>query len=168
VRVAVTVDGAQRIADVLGVLLPTDRIADMAHAQADVRLMPHWQAPVTATTDAMLRHHADIEAERAGRDGLLSTIGKDWILGCEIFPVGASSRPAHPLGFMSSDNAHVEQVAMLTKSATLALQLNRLSIEAQGTRRAVFLGAKELLAWLEPHILLIERQRAAVFLGSSG
>src|SRR4051812_22293824 len=52
VRVAVTPDTAQRIADTLGVLLPTDRIADLAHAQADVRLTPHPQTPVTATTEA--------------------------------------------------------------------------------------------------------------------
>lgn len=95
VRVAVTSDTAQRIADVLGVLLPTDRIADLAHAQADVRLTPHPQHPVTATTAAMLQHHAAIEAERAGREGLLSTIGKEWILGPELFPAAS---PAHPLG----------------------------------------------------------------------
>lgn len=95
VRVAVTPNTAQRIADTLGVLIPTDRIADLAHAQAEVRLTPHTQYPVTATTAAMLQHHAAIEAERAGRDGLLSTIGKDWILGPELFPAGS---PAHPLG----------------------------------------------------------------------
>ena len=37
----------------------------------------------------MLEHHAAIEAERAGRDGLLSTIGKDWILGPELFPAAS-------------------------------------------------------------------------------
>ena len=95
VRVAVTPDTAQRIADTLGVLLPTDRIADLAHAQAEVRLTPHTQYSVTATTAAMLQHHAAIEDERAGREGLLSTIGKDWILGPELFPAAS---PAHPLG----------------------------------------------------------------------
>jgi hypothetical protein len=85
-------DTAQRIADTLGVLLPTDRITDLAHAQADVRLTPHPQAPVTATTEAMLQHHAAIEAERGGREGLLSTIGKDWILGSELFPAASPRR----------------------------------------------------------------------------
>jgi hypothetical protein len=41
------------------------------------------------------KHHAAIEHERAGRDGLLSTIGKDWILGPELF---SAAHPAHPLG----------------------------------------------------------------------
>ena len=95
VRMAVIPDTAQRIADVLGVLLPTDKIADLAHQQANVRLTPRFQSPVTATTATMLAHHADIEVERAGRDGLLSTIGKDWILGPELFPANA---PCHPLG----------------------------------------------------------------------
>ena len=58
-----------------------DRIADLAHTQAEVRLTPHPHQPVTATIAAMLQHHAAIEHERAGREGLLSTIGKEWILG---------------------------------------------------------------------------------------
>ena len=95
VRVAVTPDTAQRLADALGVLLPTDRIADLAHTQAEVRLTPHPQQPVTATIPAMLQHHTAIEHERAGREGLLSTIGKEWILGPELFP---AAHPAHPLG----------------------------------------------------------------------
>ncbi len=41
----------------------------------------------------MLQHHAAIEHERAGREGLLSTIGKEWILGPELFP---AAHPAHP------------------------------------------------------------------------
>ncbi len=98
VRLAVTADTAQRIADQLGVLMPTDRILDLAYAQADVRLTPHIQSPVTATTAAMLEHHRQIEAERAGREGLLSTVGKDWILGPELFPPRPGVPPAHPLG----------------------------------------------------------------------
>ncbi len=50
---------------------------------------------MTATIPAMLQHHAAIEKERAGREGLLSTIGKEWILGPELFP---AAHPAHPLG----------------------------------------------------------------------
>jgi hypothetical protein len=101
VRVAVTAATAQQIADLLGVLLPTDRIADLAHKQAGVTLTPHTQNPVTATTAAMLKHHAQIEAERAGRTGLLSTVGKEWILGVQLFP---AERPAHPLGKQGAIN----------------------------------------------------------------
>ncbi len=95
VRVAADARTAQQIADTLGVLLPTSKIADLAYQQADVRLTPHTQQPVTATTAAMLRHHAAVEAERAGRTGLLADVGKDWILGSKLWP---ASHPAHPLG----------------------------------------------------------------------
>jgi hypothetical protein len=101
VRVAVTAATAQQIADLLGVLLPTDRIADLTHAQATVHLSPHTQTPVTATTAAMLKHHAQIEGERAGRTGLCSTVGKEWILGVQLFPAAA---PRHPLGKLGAIN----------------------------------------------------------------
>ena len=104
VRVAVTAATAQRIADALGVLLPTDRIVDLAYAQADVRLHPHIQNPVTAAVSGMLAHHAAIEAERAGREGLISTIGKDWILGNEMSPPPWGGPPAHPLGYAGAIN----------------------------------------------------------------
>jgi hypothetical protein len=104
VRIAVTADTAQSIADQLGVLMPTDKILDLAHAQADVRLTPHFQDPVTATTGAMLKHHAAIEGERAGRDGLLSTLGKDWILGNELFPPRPGALPPHHFGYDGAIN----------------------------------------------------------------
>jgi hypothetical protein len=104
VRIAVTAATAQRIADQLGVLMPTDKILDLAHAQADVRLTAHIQNPVTATTEAMLKHHAAIEAERAGRHGLLSTIGKDWILGNELFPPRPGAPPPHRFGYDGAIN----------------------------------------------------------------
>jgi hypothetical protein len=95
IRIALTATAAQQVADLLGVLLPTDRIADLVFAQADVVLTPHTQQVVTATTAAMLVHHAAIEAERKGRTGLLATVGKEWILGNELYPAG---HPVHPLG----------------------------------------------------------------------
>jgi hypothetical protein len=104
VRIAVMPTTAQRIADQLGVLMPTDKILDLAHAQADVRLTPHFQDPATATTAAMLKHHAAIEAQRAGRGGLLSSIGKDWILGNELFPPRPGALPPHPFGYDGAIN----------------------------------------------------------------
>jgi len=101
VRIALTATAAQQVADLLGVLLPTDRIADLVFAQADVVLSPHTQAVVTASTGAMLAHHALIEAERKGRTGLLATVGKEWILGNELYPAG---HPVHPLGPLGAIN----------------------------------------------------------------
>jgi hypothetical protein len=97
VRIALTAQGAQRVADALGVLVPTDKIVDLAHAQANVRLTPHIQPVVTATLEGILQAHRDIEAERAGREGLISTIGKDWVLSNDLFP-DAQGRIAHRFG----------------------------------------------------------------------
>lgn len=104
VRMALTADGAQRVADALGVLLPTDKIADLAHAQADVRLHPHVQGAASATLPAIVQAHADIEAERAGRDGLLSTIGKDWVVTNALFPPPWGGLPPHRFGYDGAVN----------------------------------------------------------------
>jgi hypothetical protein len=123
VRVAVDATTAQQIADVLGVLMPTARLCDLAYQSADVKLEPHVQSPVRATTKAMLEHHARIEADRreaqrrlareAGLVGdvasafanrtdlLVSTIGKDWILAPELWP---QDGPRHPLGVNGAIN----------------------------------------------------------------
>jgi hypothetical protein len=101
VRLAVTAVVAQQIADLLGVLLPTDRICDLTHRSADVVLRPHPGEPVVSTTARQLRHHAEIEKDRAGRTGLLSTVGKEWILGVDLFPPSA---PRHALGKVGAIN----------------------------------------------------------------
>ena len=131
VRMAVTPDTAQRIADALGVLLSTDRIADLVHAQAEVRLTPHTQDPVTATTAAMLRHHAAIEAERAGREGLLSTIGKEWILGPELFP---ATFPTHPLGQDGAINYGWHTVGPVTRDGPYQGRLGFILWQTRGFR----------------------------------
>jgi hypothetical protein len=100
VRVSTTATTAQQIADVLGVLMPTARLSDLAYLQADVKLEPHTQNPA-ATTHAMLAHQACIEAERAGRRGLAATVGKDWILAPELWP---QDGPRHPLGIDGAVN----------------------------------------------------------------
>ena len=74
---------------------------DGPHLRPDPRctptvvLSPHPHPPVLSTTARQLQHHAEIEKERAGRTGLLSTVGKEWILSVELFPASA---PRHPLG----------------------------------------------------------------------
>ena len=82
VRLNVNHTTAQRIADVLGAALPTSRISDLANMQATVRLRPCLQTPdaMIAHTSRMIRHSACVEERRAGREGLASTVGKDWVL----------------------------------------------------------------------------------------
>jgi hypothetical protein len=81
VRVAVTCRTHRLIAEELGCLPPTPRISDLVWLHADVRLGVYTQrpGPAMARKTAFLRHHEQLEAELAGRTGLV-TAGKDWVL----------------------------------------------------------------------------------------
>lgn len=81
VRVAVTCRTHRLIAEELGCLLPTPRISDVVWLHADVRLRVYAQppGPAMARKAAFVRHHQQLEAELAGRTGLV-TAGKDWVL----------------------------------------------------------------------------------------
>jgi len=81
VRVAVTCRAHRQIAEELGCLLPTPRISDLSWLHADVRLGVYTQKPgaAMARTSAFVRHHEQLEAELAGRTGLV-TAGKDWVI----------------------------------------------------------------------------------------
>jgi hypothetical protein len=80
-RVTVCHDSAQRIADIMGAMLPTKLISDLAFKNATVKITPCLQPPDAgmANTSRMLRHHREVEAKRNGAGGLISTVGKDWI-----------------------------------------------------------------------------------------
>ena len=82
VRVNVTHLGAQRIADMLGMALPTPKISDLTHTQATVICKPQPQTPDKhmADTSRMLQHSESVSQEVGGRVGLVSTVGKDWVL----------------------------------------------------------------------------------------
>lgn len=82
VRVSLSHTTAQHIADFFQALLPTTRISDLLFQQAQVRLTPCLQSPdaAMAATSRMLRHHEEVEGKRQGRTGLVSTVGKDWVV----------------------------------------------------------------------------------------
>ena len=81
-RINVTHTGAQRIADILGLRLPTTKIADLIHQEATVRITPCTQTPDArmADTSRMYQHSRAVGAKTKGRGGLTSTVGKDWVL----------------------------------------------------------------------------------------
>lgn len=81
VRVAVTCRTHRAIAAELDALLPTPRISDLVWLHADIRLGVYVQPPrpAMASKTAFLRHHQQLEAELAGRSGLV-TAGKDWVI----------------------------------------------------------------------------------------
>ncbi len=82
IRINVTAETEQRIADLLGCFLLTPKIADLIWLQRDVTLYPSPQ-PISSTTKAMFAHSQRIDAalEKLGNPtGLLCTVGKHWVL----------------------------------------------------------------------------------------
>lgn len=135
VRLNVNHTTAQRIADVLGAALPTSRISDLANMQATVRLRPCLQTPdaMIAYTSRMIRHSACVEERRAGREGLASTVGKDWVLTNRLVgrpdhaanygwhdPSAPNGRVWQPVG-LAHDRWHVDysQVVRLVRPAVM-------------------------------------------------
>lgn len=82
IRINVTADTEQRIADHWGASLMTAKISDLIWHNADIRLKPCLRS-ITSSTQAMIEHSQDIDKQLDGVDydgKLLSTIGKHWIL----------------------------------------------------------------------------------------
>ncbi len=111
VRISVSHTLAQQIADILGASLPTSRIADLVHEQAVVRITPCIQpqpppagAPPMHSKRAMVRHSREVDAKIAGAAGLVSTVGKDWILDNAL--VGRPSLGVN-YGWHASDAPHL-------------------------------------------------------------
>lgn len=98
VRVNVSHATAQRIADVLGCVLPTSKISDLIHASASVVLQPKLGAPdsTMASTARMLQHSRLVDVDLRGRidgGGHVSTVGKDWVNTARL--VGRPDRAAN-------------------------------------------------------------------------
>jgi hypothetical protein len=86
VRVDVTADGAQRIADKLGTVLPTPRILQLIWEQAEVRIEPCNSTPDAkmASTARMIEHSECVDKRIAGRKGMVANEGKHWVLSNRI------------------------------------------------------------------------------------
>jgi hypothetical protein len=82
VRIDVTAEGAQRIADALGTILPTPRILQLIWEQADVRIEPCTSIADAkmASTARMLQHSECVDQRIAGRKGVVANEGKHWVL----------------------------------------------------------------------------------------
>ncbi len=82
VRVNVCARTAQQLADLFGCILPTTRICDLVWEQAVVRITPclGGAGRDMSDTSRMAQHHAAVEAKVAGQEGLVETVGKNWVL----------------------------------------------------------------------------------------
>lgn len=89
IRVNVSAETQQKIADMLGCLLLTPKLADLMWLQREVTLHP-FPRPITATTEAMVEHSTKIDAaltKLGNPRGLIQTVGKHWVVDNEI-PAG--------------------------------------------------------------------------------
>lgn len=86
VRIDVTAEGAQRIADALGTVLPTPRILQLIWEQAEVRIEPCTSNPDAkmASTARMLEHSECVDQRIAGKPGMVANEGKHWVLSNRI------------------------------------------------------------------------------------
>jgi hypothetical protein len=115
VRMPMTPQTAQRIADEFGCILPTRKIVDAIDAHAELHLEPR---PLTREREAVatiLEHHEIIERQRAGNplEMLLVGIKKDIVLSPRIFERPdrlaiygwrqLEGRPIQPLTIVHSD-----------------------------------------------------------------
>lgn len=82
VRINVSAEVKQRVADALGCLLLTPKLADLMWIQRSVTLVPSPQK-ITSSSQAMNDHSAriDQQLERLGNPtGLIVTVGKLWVI----------------------------------------------------------------------------------------
>lgn len=79
VRINVSATLEQQVADMLGALLLTPKLADLAFLQSEVTILPSPQ-PISSSVAAMLAHSKCVDALVAGRSGLTRTVGKDWCI----------------------------------------------------------------------------------------
>lgn len=101
VRINLTARGEQQAADALDVLLLTQKISDLIHEQADLKIQPQYQQWVNdgsmSRADRMVEYSQILDRVIAGRPfRLASNLGKDWILTPELFKSGnhpASLKP---------------------------------------------------------------------------
>ncbi len=90
VRAPLGLPSAAHIAGLFDMTLPTPRMVDAIYAQADVRLKPQpMQAgPQMSSTAYLLQHNATVQAQLAGRHGLVAGQKKDVVM--------ASRMASHP------------------------------------------------------------------------
>lgn len=82
VRVNVSANLQQQIADVLGCSLLTPKLVDLLWLQRNVTLLPSPQ-PISASTQAMVDHSARIDKmlnAQGNPTGIIQTVGKFWVL----------------------------------------------------------------------------------------
>lgn len=82
IRVNVTADTEQRIADKWGALLLTPKLSDLIWHFAEIRIEPRPRK-ITSSTNGMIQHSKDVDKQLIGldiSDKIISTVGKNWVI----------------------------------------------------------------------------------------
>jgi hypothetical protein len=84
VRLSCTAREAQQCADEIGAVLPTPRLLDLRHEQAAIKIAPqpkYYPGGRGMATDQAVRDHSQrINRASRGYPGVLSPVGKHWVL----------------------------------------------------------------------------------------
>lgn len=139
-RVSLTATTTQIVADLLDAMLPTSKICDLAHERSVVRLEPATRAPSARmmSTEWMREQHAKIEARRAGRKGLVSSVGKDWVLTPRL--VGREDRSANYGGHTTGGQLRGPSPRRARVLQSIGLAHNRWHVDYSQTPRLVRRG----------------------------
>lgn len=90
VRVGMSAETQQKVADMLGCSLLTPKLADLAWSQRDVTLRPRTKR-FSAATELFFEHSGEIDVQLAelGRpSGLKQTVGKHWVISEKLKGLG--------------------------------------------------------------------------------
>lgn len=82
IRINATARTMQKIVDILGCTFPTAKISDIIHANATTTLRACVQSPGNdmGNKSRTFIHSGAVEAQLGETRGLVSTVGKDWVL----------------------------------------------------------------------------------------
>lgn len=137
VRVGVSAETQQKIADMTGCSLLTPKLADLAWAQRKVTLEPRPRE-FSSATQPMLDHSAEVDAALAALgspEGLKQTVGKHWVISEKLKGTGMAMNYGWHFAGQSFQGIRGETCASLMKDESG--QYVRL-IQGCGTRHDMF------------------------------
>lgn len=136
VRITVTAETAQYIADHLDAMLLTPRMADLIRQQATVVITPATQTPnaAMANTSRMVLHSKTVDQRIGGQSGLVANAGKDWVLSNKLLI--EPSRAAN-YGWHVASSSYPGTLPGLFVLQPLGLAHNRFHVDYSQTVRLV-------------------------------
>ncbi len=120
IRVAMSAELSQRVADELGMMLPTAKLADVMFRASRLRLgpFPRRIPPAGSESAAAIAHNSDLEQARMGRQGMVSG-WKHWILSPRIAELKAVNYGWH----IETSDARWRQLKLHRSASDIGLRV---------------------------------------------